>query len=84
MDAKEKYVQILENFNSSLDYNPISSDAICLYHTIAHMFYKQNWVKTIKISNNVLIAKTGLTLSSLQRKRNELQQKRLHYIFKRK
>ena len=82
MNAKEKYINELENFYSNLDYNPISSDAKCLYQTILHMFYKQNWIRTIKISNNVLIAKTGLTLSGLQRKRNELQQKGYINYFK--
>lgn len=84
MNAEEKYIKMIENFYSNLDYNPISSEARWLYSTILHMFYKSNWIKQIKVSNNVLISKTGLTLASLQRKRNELVQKRLYKIFKRK
>ena len=81
MEAEEKYVNQLEEFYSNLDYNPISSKARCLYQVILHLFYKANWTNTIKIANNVLLSKTGLDLSSLQRKRNELVQKRIYKLF---
>lgn len=69
------YISQLRNFYSSLDYKPLSSNAIAMYQFLLHMAYELNWQEQFKVSNNVFISKLGIkNLSSLQRCRNELIQ----------
>lgn len=62
----------LDEFYSRLDYKPISSNAIALYEVIMHIVRKANWADDVKIVNSILTSKCKLSISALQRARNEL------------
>ncbi len=62
----------LEEFYSNLDFKPVSSNAIALYTIIMQIAKKSNWKNEIKIANSILLSKCRLSLSALQRARNEL------------
>lgn len=62
----------LDEFYSMLDIRPVSSNAISLYFVLVEIAKKANWRKNIKIANGILTSKTKLSISALQRARNEL------------
>lgn len=66
--------KLLDEFYSTLDFKPISSNAISLYLVIVEIIKKSNWIENLRIANSILISKTRLSLSALQRARNELIQ----------
>ena len=71
------YIDQLTKFYSTLDYKPLSTNAIAMYQFLLHMAYVLNWPEYFKVSNNILQSKLKLsktTLSTLQRARNELIQ----------
>ena len=64
--------QQLDEFYSSLDYKPVSSNAISLYLIIMQIGKKTRWKDDVKIVNSILMSKSKLNISALQRARNEL------------
>jgi len=62
----------LDEFYSMLDYRPVSSNAISLYAVILVIVKKAKWANDVKIRNSILTSKCKLSVSSLQRARNEL------------
>lgn len=71
------YIEQLTKFYSTLDYKPLSTNAIAMYQYLLHMAYALNWPEYFKVSNNILQSKLNFsktTLSTLQRARNELIQ----------
>lgn len=62
----------LDEFYSTLDYKPISSNAIAIYTILLQIAKKTNWIKDFKVANTILTSKTRLSVSALQRARNEL------------
>lgn len=71
------YIEQLTKFYSTLDYKPISTNAIAIYLYLLHIAYVLNWPEYFKVSNTILQSKLNLsktTLSTLQRARNELIQ----------
>ena len=60
-------------FYSTLDYKPISANAISVYLILLQIARKTDWLNEFKVTNTVLISKIkGLNISALQRARNEL------------
>lgn len=64
--------QQLDEFYSSLDYKPVSSNAISLYLIIMQIVKKSGWKDDVKIVNSILMSKSKLSISAMQRARNEL------------
>ena len=63
----------LAEFYSSLDYKPISANAISIYLILLQIDSKTDWLYEFKVTNTILMSKIkGLSISSLQRARNEL------------
>ena len=62
----------LDEFYSMLDIFPISSNAISLYLILMQIIKKANWKENVRIANSILTSKTKLSISALQRARNEL------------
>lgn len=63
----------LSEFYSTLDYRPISANAISIYLILLQIARKADWLTEIRVSNNILMSKIkGLSISALQRARNEL------------
>ena len=64
--------QQLDEFYSTLDYKPISSNAIALYFVILQITKNANWIDEVKIANSILPSKCNLSTSTFKRARNEL------------
>lgn len=64
--------QQLDEFYASLDYKPVSSNAISLYLIIMQIVKKSGWKDDVKIVNSILMSKSKLSISAMQRARNEL------------
>ncbi len=63
----------LAEFYSTLDYKPISANAMAIYDILLQIARKADWLTEIKVRNNTLMSKVkGLNISALQRARNEL------------
>lgn len=63
----------LSEFYSTLDYKPISANAISIYLVLLEIACKTEWLREFKVTNTILMSKVkGLNISSLQRARNEL------------
>lgn len=70
---KIDYKKQLDGFYSTLDYKPLSSNAISIYSILLQIASKTEWIEEFKVANNVLMSKIkNLNLSALQRARNEL------------
>ena len=63
----------LSEFYSTLDYKPISANAISIYMLLLQIACKTGWLTEFKVTNTILMSKIkGLSISTLQRARNEL------------
>lgn len=63
----------LSEFYSTLDYKPISSNAISIYMILLQIACKTGWLTEFKVTNTILMSKIkNLSISALQRARNEL------------
>lgn len=63
----------LSEFYSTLDYKPISSNAISIYLMLLQIACKTDWLSEFKVTNTILMSKIkNLNISALQRARNEL------------
>lgn len=63
----------LSEFYSTLDFKPISANAISIYLVLFEIARKTDWLNEFKVTNTTLMSKVkGLSISSLQRARNEL------------
>lgn len=63
----------LSEFYSTLDYKPISANAISIYQILLQIDCKTDWLTEFKVTNTILMSKIkGLNISALQRARNEL------------
>ena len=67
------YKRQLEEFYSTLDYRPISANAISIYLILLQIACKTDWLSEFKVANKIFMSKIkNLNLSGLQRARNEL------------
>ena len=63
----------LDEFYSTLDYKPISANAISIYLLLLQIARKTGWLAEFKVANGTLKSKIkNLSISALQRARNEL------------
>lgn len=63
----------LKEFYTTLDYKPLSANAISIYIVLLQIACKTDWIKEFKVANTVLMSKIkNLNISGLQRARNEL------------
>ena len=63
----------LYEFYSTLDYKPISANAISIYLILLQIDSKTDWLTEFKVTNTILMSKIkSLSISALQRARNEL------------
>ena len=69
MDIEKQFSE----FYSTLDYKPLSANAISIYLVLLEIARKTDWLGEFKVTNTILMSKVkGLNISSLQRARNEL------------
>ena len=63
----------LAEFYSTLDFKPISANAISIYLVLLQIACKTDWLREFKVTNTILMSKVKvLNISALQRARNEL------------
>lgn len=73
----------LDEFYSTLDFKPLSSNAISIYLVLLEIDRKTDWLYEFRVTNTILMSKVkGLSISALQRARNELINNQ--YIFYKK
>ena len=73
----------LDEFYSSLDFKPLSANAISIYLVLLEIDRKTDWLYEFRVTNTILMSKVkGLSISALQRARNELINNQ--YIFYKK
>ena len=66
-------IEILAFYNW-LEWNPLPSSAICLWHSLMHMANKTGWQKEFTVPMGVLESKTGLKRTTVCEARNLLKQ----------
>lgn len=66
------YIKQLNEFYSTLDYKPLSTNAISLYGFLLHVANKTGWLKEFRVANTTIMSKCKLNTSALQRARMEL------------
>ncbi len=73
----------LDEFYSTLDFKPLSANAISIYLVLLEIDRKTDWLYEFRVTNTILMSKVkGLNISALQRARNELINNQ--YIFYKK
>lgn len=73
----------LDEFYSTLDFKPLSAKAISIYLVLLEIDRKTDWLYEFRVTNTILMSKVkGLSISALQRARNELINNQ--YIFYKK
>ncbi len=66
------YEKQLNEFYSTLDYKPVSSNAAAIYGFLLNIASRVRWISEFKVANSVLMSKFNLSLSAVQRARAEL------------
>ncbi len=69
------YLVMLKAFYKSIEINPISPKAQCLYNYLLYKNNEYGWIKAFTLSNLIICGQTNLGIKELQRVRNELCQK---------
>lgn len=69
------YIAEINSFYDWLEINQVSSSAISLWHALMAVANKASWQSRFTVAISVLELKTGLQRRTLERARNELQQK---------
>lgn len=73
----------LDEFYSTLDFKPLSANAISIYLVLLEIDRKTDWLYEFRVTNTILMSKVKrLSISDLQRARNELINNQ--YIFYKK
>lgn len=73
----------LDEFYSTLDFKPLSANAISIYLVLLEIDRKTDWLYEFRVTNTILMSKVkGLSISALQRARNKLINNQ--YIFYKK
>ena len=66
------YIKQLNEFYSTLDYKPLTSNAIAVYTILLQIANKAGWIDKFKVANTVLMSKCDLDMQKLIRARNVL------------
>lgn len=66
------YIKQLNEFYSTLDYKPLSANAIAIYFILLQVANKTGWIDKFKVANTVLMSKCDLNMQKLIRARNKL------------
>lgn len=66
------YIKQLNEFYSTLDYKPLSANAIAIYFILLQVANKTGWIDKFKVANTVLMSKCDLNMQKLIRARNNL------------
>ena len=71
------FVKQLNTFFDLLLINPLNPHSQCLYLTLLYINYRCNGTKAFSVANSILMSFTNLSVSQLNRARNNLIQRKL-------
>lgn len=66
------YIKQLNEFYSTLDYKPLTAEAISIYYMLLQIANKTGWIDQFRVANTVLLNKCNISKSKLERARNKL------------
>lgn len=66
------YIKQLNEFYSTLDYKPLSANAIAIYFVLLQVANKTGWIDKFRVANTVLTSKCDLNMQKLIRARANL------------
>ena len=66
------YIQQINNFYDRLETNPLSGNAINLWHALMATANKAGWINKYAVAISILEVKTSLNKKAIERARNEL------------
>lgn len=66
------YIRQLNEFYSTLDYKPLSANAIAIYFVLLQIANKTGWIDKFRVANTVLMSKCDLDMQKLIRARTSL------------
>ncbi len=66
------YIKQLNAFYSTLDYKPLSVNAIAVYFILLQIANNAGWIDEIKVANNVILNKCNISEKQLTNARNNL------------
>lgn len=66
------YIKQLNGFYSTLDFKPLTADAIAVYMILLQIANRTGWIDKFRVANSVLMSKCNLDRQKLNRARNKL------------
>lgn len=72
------YIKQLNELYSTLDYKPLTAEAIAVYFVLLQIANKTGWINEFRVANTVLMSKCNISIDVLKTARNKL--KTLGYI----
>lgn len=66
------YIKQLNELYTTLDYKPLTAEAISVYFILLQIANKTGWIDKFKVANTVLMSKCNLDKQKLTRARNKL------------
>ena len=72
------YIKQLNELYTTLDYKPLTAEAISVYFVLLQIANKTGWIDEFRVANIVLIGKCNISIDELKTARNKL--KTLGYI----
>lgn len=72
-ESKMNYIKQLNEFYSTLDYKPLSAEAIAVYCLLLQIANKTGWIEEFKVANSILMSKCNISIDVLKTARNKLK-----------
>lgn len=67
------YIKQLNELYTTLDYKPLTAEAIAVYFVLLQIANKTGWITEFKVANTVLMSKCNISIDILKTARNKLK-----------
>lgn len=67
------YIKQLNELYSTLDYKPLTAEAIAVYSILLQIANKTGWIDEFRVANTVLMSKCNISIDVLKTARNKLK-----------
>lgn len=67
------YIKQLNELYTTLDYKPLTAEAIAVYFVLLQIANKTGWIAEFKVANTVLMSKCNISIDILKTARNKLK-----------
>ncbi len=67
------YIKQLNELYTTLDYKPLTAEAIAVYFVLLQIANKTGWIAEFKVANKVLMSKCNISIDVLKTARNKLK-----------